>query len=640
MTMVALTIGPPLWSRWCGGTTVVARTIVTSAARNGAYSSRAKQRPYGAATTAKDTASIARGANTVASQIRYRTVATISTPSSPCRFRHFSEADVGLPPAKTRSRCRRMFVSTSNSRSRSSEGDDKYSTENVHESSSILFLSPTSWPEPGATAAGARTMSLLRHFANSSSSLFHSVHFGCGASIPSWLSASSSPTVHDTAGKISGVEWHHIKPNRSEDMKELLRNIESSSGPIKAVVFDRFYAEEAFSFRIREQCPDAVHILDMQDVHSLRLGRQRIVERFDDMNIREKNSRSGSADSKCIGLIGGTDLMTDNLVKEVIKFGTTSSMLEGGNAVVSKGEDTFLRELASVHRSDLVLVCSSVELQLMERVWNVPKWKLVPAPFFCDGLDQMSSSSSPANTNTFAERTDFVSLGGFKHPPNVDSVRILHREIWPRIRARLPNARLHVYGAYPTNEVKSMHDERTGFIVKGRVEDLDEALLRRRVMLAPLRFGAGVKGKIVDAWRCGCPVVTTPIGAEGMTSGDVAADETSCSISDWGGNIASNSNDFVDAAIWIYSNDADWEVAKTNGQTLLRQLFDGTHTLPVVESSISDALLHCKERRKHDMMRAVMWHQTARSTEYFSRWIELKENIRDNHPVSEDTRPT
>ena len=102
-----------------------------------------------------------------------------------------------------------------------------------------------------------------------------SVHFGCGAKMPQSIRIRDDASNTAVPGTGSNhIHWHQIKPNRSEEMKTLLHNIQSNHGPIKAVVFDRFYAEEAFSFRIRDICPDALLVLDMQDIHSLRLGRQ------------------------------------------------------------------------------------------------------------------------------------------------------------------------------------------------------------------------------------------------------------------------------------------------------------------------------------------------------------------------------
>ena len=470
----------------------------------------------------------------------------------------------------------------------------------------ILFLSPSNWPEPNATAAGTRTMSLLQHFSNSSS-----VHFGCGAKMPQSIKRDDASNTVVPGPGSNHIHWHQIKPNRSEEMKTLLHNIQSNHGPIKAVVFDRFYAEEAFSFRIRDICPDALLVLDMQDIHSLRLGRQCLVEETD-----SRQSEDGNRNTQL-------QLITTQLMDNVMNFNPQYDATS-----FKRANDAFLRELASVHRSDLVLVCSSVEMNLLESSWNVPKWKLVPASFFCkdeDVEDDTTNIQQSSSMPTFEDRQDFVTVGGFKHPPNVDSVKLLRHEIWPRIREQIPNARMHVYGAYPTSQILNMQDKQAGFLVKGHVEDLDKVLTESRVLLSPLRFGAGIKGKIVDAWRCGCPVVTTPVGAEGMVD---ESEALSKSRANWGGSIASNSNDFIQAAVEMYTQKEHWKSCQHRGTSLLTQLFNGRTNLPVIEDGITDAIMNLKQRRQSDLVGAILWRDAQRSTEYFSRWIELKESLR------------
>ena len=317
--------------------------------------------------------------------------------------------------------------------------------------------------------------------------------------------------------------------------------------------------------------------------------------------------------------------------------------------------------------------------------WGVPRWKLVHAPFFCsvndddddsggggmvgDGGDDgggggiSSSSSSSGNAAAaavvlpplFEDRSDFAFVGGFRHPPNVDSARVLHREIWPGIRSRLPNATLRVCGAYPTPEVLSMHDPSVGFLVHGKVDDVDGVLRTSRVMLAPLRFGAGIKGKIVDAWRCGCPVVTTSVGAEGMTAA-VAADKGEEEVDDdddddeqdgggrrsqtkttttiarddsrgrrWGGLVEDDAIDFANAAVELHEREELWNECREDGSELLRRLFDGGMHLPAVEAGIRDGMSNLEGRRRMDVFGSVLWRDGSRATEYFSRWIELKE---------------
>ena len=241
----------------------------------------------------------------------------------------------------------------------------------------ILFLSSASWPQPNATAAGTRTNSLLELF-TTYSKLFTSAHFGCGAAdIPT-----SSSSAHDV-NNLRKVQRHHIKMNRGQEMKDLLNSIQSEHGPIKAVVFDRFYSEEAYSFMIKESCPDALRILDMQDVHSLRIGRQNLVKTLD---------TDGRNLSSC-------------LMDKVMTFDPKDNYEEDTiNNYKIHSRDIFLRELASIHRSDLVFVCSSAEMKLLYS-WNVPSWKLTLASFFCDKVDRETLPS-------FHDRCDFVTVGG------------------------------------------------------------------------------------------------------------------------------------------------------------------------------------------------------------------------------------
>ncbi|KAL3777662.1 hypothetical protein ACHAW5_010986 [Stephanodiscus triporus] len=516
-----------------------------------------------------------------------------------------------MPGRGTRSRAaavslRSMTSSDGDSNDDDDDDDDEKERRRGGGRGSLLFLSPSNWPEPDASAAGTRTMALLRHFSSHCPPLFDSVHFGCGAGggMPSSSSSSSS-----------SIFWHRIRPNRADEMHELLNRINDDHGPIRAVVFDRFHAEEAYSFRVRDTCPNALLVLDMQDVHSLRLGRQQVVEEMDD-------------DPTSVAM------MTDRLASAVAEFDPSSPNRDA--------RDAFLRELASVHRSDLVLVCSAPEMGMLVS-WGVPAWKLVLAPFFCSDVDvDVDRTGTTMSLPPFGGRRDFAFVGGFRHPPNVDSVRVLRREVWPLIRSRMPRARVRVFGAYPTPDILSLHDEDVGFLVRGRVDDLDDALRRSRVLLAPLRFGAGIKGKIVDAWRCDCPVVTTRVGAEGTTTttttttktaidddggDDLGARTTIADNCRWGGIIADDAVDFAKAAVELHEREDLWNRCRDNGTGSLRRIFNGRVNLPVVERGIRDGIADLAKQRTMDIFGSILWRDARRSTEYFSRWIELKETL-------------
>ena len=347
---------------------------------------------------------------------------------------------------------------------------------------SCLFLSPV-WPEPGSSAAGVRTEGLLSAFQR----------WGYDVS----YAAAAKPNKYTELLRGSGVAVYECGPNREEQLASVLDETQPT-----VVVFDRFMAEEAYSFRVRELAPDALRVLDMQDLHALRRGRQELFE--------------SGADARAI--------------------------LEHTPPASS---DALLRELGAIQRSDLTLVCSPVELSLLQSHYGVAPSKLCLASFFCEeaepdplpvkreageappsrkgsgegaadravvggtatddraggvaatgaspasattgtsskkrplGAARVDAAASPAAAATeadsasagfgfgygerfsFERRSGFVTIGGFRHPPNVDGVEWLSTEIWPRIRARLPKAHrsatMRVYGAYPNHKVQITH---------------------------------------------------------------------------------------------------------------------------------------------------------------------------------------
>jgi len=109
-------------------------------------------------------------------------------------------------------------------------------------------------------------------------------------------------------------------------------------------------------------------------------------------------------------------------------------------------------------------------------------------PFMLDNISQDDFIKMPS----FEERRHFVSIGNFLHEPNWDAVQHLKKDIWPLIRKQLPEAELHIYGAYPSQKVFELHNEKEGFIIKGRAQDANQVIGNARLLLAPIRFGAGL----------------------------------------------------------------------------------------------------------------------------------------------------
>lgn len=160
-------------------------------------------------------------------------------------------------------------------------------------------------------------------------------------------------------------------------------------------------------------------------------------------------------------------------------------------------------ELAIIAQADTTLLTSSVELHLVRQ--TLPDARLV----------LLGNVHVVRGRRTgFDARRDLLFIGGFDHPPNVDAVRWFLSAIWPALRARNPDMQLHLVGS--ADAARRAEFAVDGVHVHGRVEQLEPWLDRCRVSIAPLRFGAGVKGKINSAMASGLPVVATTIAAEAM----------------------------------------------------------------------------------------------------------------------------
>jgi glycosyltransferase involved in cell wall biosynthesis len=145
----------------------------------------------------------------------------------------------------------------------------------------------------------------------------------------------------------------------------------------------------------------------------------------------------------------------------------------------------------------------------------------------------------------FAHREDLVFVGGFRHPPNVDAVCWFAEDIFPLVRQRLPAVRFHCIGGHVPDVVRAL--DGNGVIVHGHLPDIAPYMDGARIALAPLRYGAGVKGKVNMSMAHGQPVVATPCAVEGMHMRD-GEDVL----------VAETARDFADAIVRLYEDEALW----------------------------------------------------------------------------------
>lgn len=405
-----------------------------------------------------------------------------------------------------------------------------------------IFIVGSVWVEPSSSAAGGRMLQLIEFFLSQN----WKVYFG--------TTASKNENSIDL--ETLGVQEFTLELNNSS-FDALIKSIDPS-----LVLFDRFMTEEQFGWRIAETCPDAMRILDTEDLHCLRKTRHEALKQGDEFRLNQ--------------------LLNSEIAK---------------------------REIAAIYRCDLSLIISSYEMQLLKETFSIDSSLLCHLPFFLNSISEETVKS----WTSFEDRQHFISIGNFLHAPNADATLQLKNHIWKKIRKQLPNVELHVYGAYPTQQVLQMNNEKEGFFVHGFADNAAKVIESSRVLLAPLRFGAGIKGKLTDAMQCGTPSVTTDIGAEGMHD-DLP----------WSGFVVNDWNEFAEQAVQLYANKELWETAQKNGVNIINSLYQKEKGEASLLKAIEENYHNLKALRTKNFVGQMLQHHTLKSTKYLSKWIEEK----------------
>ncbi len=400
----------------------------------------------------------------------------------------------------------------------------------------ILFIGHT-FPEPDTTAAGSRTIQLIHLFKDYN----FAITFASTAQRTPFSDTKTLTDIKTVSVKINDTSFDGFISNLAPDI----------------ILYDRFITEEQFGWRVRENCPDALQILDTQDLHFLRKARQEALKN----NIV---------------------IVEANLFTETAK-----------------------REIASILRCDLSLIISEYEMQLLQEKFNINTSLLYYLPFL---IEEFST-----DTPDFYQRSHVLTIGNFLHKPNLDSVIWLKKEIWKKIRKKIPTAQLHIYGAYMPQQIKKFHNPNEGFIIKGWTSSVSKTMQHYKICLTPLRFGAGLKGKIIDAMVNGTPVVTTAIGAEGINGNN-----TFC------GRTANKVEGLVSASILLYTQEEKWQQAQKNGFKIAKTRFLKQHFIPKFYRKIKEIQENLSQHRKTNFIGQVLQHNTLQSTKYLSKWIEEK----------------
>jgi glycosyltransferase involved in cell wall biosynthesis len=398
------------------------------------------------------------------------------------------------------------------------------------------------WVEPNSSAAGSRMLQLIEQFLKQK----WKVTFASPAQKSETAASLNSIGVDEVSIELNNTSFDHF-------IKDLQPTI---------VLFDRFMMEEQFGWRVAENCPNAIRILDTEDLHFLRKTRHQQLKKAEEF--------------------------------------TTDALL--------KSEDA-KREVASILRCDVSLIISTFEMDLLKNIFKIDERILYYLPFLLDKIDE----SQVKKWKPFEEREHFIFIGNFFHKPNVDAVLTLKINIWKEIRALLPKAEIHIYGAYLNAQIQQLHNKNEGFIIKGFAENAKEVVGNARVVLAPLRFGAGIKGKLTEAMICGTPSVTSTIGAEGMYG-----------KFNWSGFVEDDFSDFSLLSAEIYRNKSTWKNAQETGIDIINYIYDKEKLSAPFINQITKIQDNLEQHRTQNFLGSLLQHQSLQATKYMSKWIESK----------------
>ena len=398
------------------------------------------------------------------------------------------------------------------------------------------------WVEPNSSAAGKRMLQLIENLQNYN----YKITF-----------ASSAKKTENAFDLTSlGIEEVTIVVN-SSTFDEFIQRLNPD-----VVLFDRFLTEEQFGWRVIENCPTAIRILDTEDLHSLRKTRALAVKKQ-------------------------IPFSTDLLVQQ----------------------DITKREIAAILRCDFSLIISKFEMQLLTETFKIDASLLLFLPFLFDEVNEKKIAS----WKPYKQRNNFVFIGNFFHKPNVDAVLQLKKHIWKRIRKQIPNAELHIYGAYANQQIKDLNNKKDGFLVKGFTESATDVIADAKVLLAPLQFGAGLKGKLVEAMLYGTPTVTTSIGAEGIGN-----------HKNWNGFITDDFNVFAEKSVKLYSDEQLWKISQQKGVAIVNDNFSKVIFKAIFKNKIEEIKGNLQRHRTQNFIGSLLQYQTLNTTKYMSKWIEEK----------------
>jgi GT2 family glycosyltransferase len=260
---------------------------------------------------------------------------------------------------------------------------------------------------------------------------------------------------------------------------------------LDVVMLSRYYVAQPVMPFIRDYCPKAQIVFDTVDLHY----------------VRERRMAELAKDKKLAKI----------------------------------AEETRIKELGVAKACDVTLVVSPYEVEVLAQ--ELPKLKVK----ILTNIHQIYGCRKP-----FSDRKDIMFIGGYQHTPNVDAIEWFVKDILPLIIQQLPDLKFHIIGSKAPKHIKAMASN--NIIFQGFVEDIEPVMDDIRIAIAPLRYGAGVKGKVNMSMSYGQPVVGTKVAVEGMFT----VDEKDCLM-------AETPEEFANQVIRLYQDEKLWNQISQGG---------------------------------------------------------------------------
>jgi glycosyltransferase involved in cell wall biosynthesis len=217
--------------------------------------------------------------------------------------------------------------------------------------------------------------------------------------------------------------------------------------------------------------------------------------------------------------------------------------IEGSEDLMKTAEATRLLELSMIQQADRTVVLSTEERAFLLREPGVAADKVAVIPLIRE---------IPGRSRPFSERKNLLFVGGFEHRPNVDAMRYFVRDVWPLIQPTLPEAVFYIIGSKPPQAVRELASE--NIVITGYLPDISSYFHDSRLSVAPLRYGAGLKGKIATSLSYGLPCVASSIAVEGS---DLEPEKDIL--------VADTPESFAEAVLRLYQDEGLWNALSDNG---------------------------------------------------------------------------